>query len=396
MAIDKSVPNKNHTEKQRQDILVEKSWFVWVLMFGFWTVFSTVLTIQDLFIWIEAPEKFEGWAALLFNSFPYYYSWFALTPLVFWLGEKFRFGEKEKNLRNVIIHTFLGVLTVAIYLAITSFITSWVAGKASEFENFAAIFNKRVYMVGHFQFIVYWAILGVYISFENYKKFREREREASRLLLRSTSLESQLAKAQLDALKMQLHPHFLFNTLHAISALMEDSPKSARRMIARLGELLRSTLDISEKQTIPLEKELTLTKLYLEIEQERFQDKLKVKMDFPKEDLDCLVPSLILQPLVENAIKHGITDEEKNAVIEIKAVKRNKKLHIFVGDNGPGFSENQTMEMQDGIGLSNTKARLEQLYGSEHEFNIGNSEKGGALIEIILPCKKARTTDENE
>jgi sensor histidine kinase YesM len=148
---------------------------------------------------------------------------------------------------------------------------------------------------------------------------------------------------------------------------------------------------------IPLEKELALTNLYLDIEQERFQDKLRVNIDFSKENLDCSVPSLILQPLVENAIKHGITDKEKIALIEIKAIKRNKKLHLSVEDNGPGFSEEQTTELQEGgIGLSNTKSRLEQLFGKDHEFIIGNSEKGGALVEIIIPCQKARNTeDEN-
>ena len=167
-------------------------------------------------------------------------------------------------------------------------------------------------MVGHYQIIIYWAILAAGISLEYYKKYRAREIEASRLLLRSTKLESQLAKAQLDSLKMQLHPHFLFNTLHAVSALIDDNPKRARRVIARLGELLRSTLDIAEEQTIPLEQEIALTKLYLEIEQERFGDKLEVKINVSDSDLDCMVPTLILQPLIENAIKHGIKDAKKN------------------------------------------------------------------------------------
>lgn len=371
-----------------QDILVEKPWFVWFVMFLFWTVFSTVLTIQDLLVWDAKPDKFSGWWEVLLNSYPFFYTWFALSPFIFWFGRKFGFGSEEKNIRNFIIHIFLCLLIVFVYLAFTSIIVVPLAYEKYDVSKMYLEFNRRVYMVGHFQVIVYWAILGVYVSFDYYKKFRERENEASRLLLRSTTLETQLAKAQLDSLKMQLHPHFLFNTLHAISALMDDSPKRARRMIARLGELLRSTLDIAEQQTVTLEKEITLTKLYLEIEQERFGEMLQVKIDIPKNELDCVVPSLILQPLIENVIKHGITNDEEPTIIEIKVIRANNKIQISVEDNGPGFSEVDALKLQDGIGLSNTKARLEQIYGEDHNFTLQNSEEGGAIVEILIPCNK--------
>lgn len=374
----------------KQDILVEKPWFIWLLMFSFWTLLSVILAVQDILVWYESPEKFSGWAEIFINTFPYYYAWLALSPLVFFFGRKFGFGREEKNLRNAIIHIFLGILTVLIYLFITSYINTYLLNESVEIKQILYYVNKRFYTLGHFQIIAYWAILGVYISFNYYKKFRERETEAARLLLRSTQLESQLVKAQLDSLKMQLHPHFLFNTLHAISALIEDSPKRARRMIARLGELLRSTLDIAEQQTITLEKELALTRLYLDIERERFRNTLQVKIDVPPEVLDCRVPSLILQPLIENAIKHGVKGKERDAVIEVRVLKRNKRINIFVSDNGPGFPENQMNELEEGIGLSNTKARLEQLYGKEHNFRAFNSESGGATVEISIPCNREK------
>lgn len=396
MAIEKAPPEKTSTEAIiNQDIFVEKPWIIWVLMFLFWTLFSTALTVQDYIIALSYPEKYEtfSWINSALYAFPYFYPWLALTPLIFWFRRKFRFSCW---IWTLLVHLLLCLLTVTIYLWVTSaFMVPFVFGK----YDFAAIyedFSKRVYQVGHFQMIVYWAIFGVGFSLDYYKKYREREFEASRLLLRSTKLEAQLAKAQLDSLKMQLHPHFLFNTLHAISALIEDNPKRARRMIARLGELLRSTLDIAEQQTITLEKEIALTKLYLEIEQERFGDMLQVKIDVSPEELECSVPSLILQPLIENAIKHGITDEEKAAVIEIKVLRRNNRIDIFVTDNGPGFSENQTIKLENGIGLSNTKARLEQLYGKDHGFSASNSEKGGARIEISIPCKKTNNKDESK
>lgn len=368
--------------------LIERRWFIWLLMFIFWTVFSIVLTVQDVIHWYETHEKFESLSKLVFNTFPFYYTWFVLTPIVFLFGRKLPFGEEEKNFRNAIIHVFLGIFVVAVYLAITSFLNLVLVEETLDFQKILVNFSKRSYMVGHFQFVVYWAILGVYFSFDNYKKFRERKSEAARLLLHSTTLETQLAKAQLDSLKMQLHPHFLFNTLHAISALMEDNPKRARTMIARLGELLRSTLDIAEKQTITLEKEISLTKLYLGIEQERFGEMLRVKISVPTEEFDCMVPSLILQPLIENAIKHGVADEKTIAEIGINVDRLNKKIRIVVVDNGPGFQNDRMSNLQNGIGLSNTKARLEQLYAKEHEFNVKNNESGGARIEILIPCSK--------
>jgi two-component system, LytTR family, sensor kinase len=398
MPIANNSSEKFSTEKMdRRDIWVEHPWFIWVLMFAFWTVLSTVLAIQDYLIWVSSPAKFSGWTAIFFNSYPYFYTWFALSPFIFFFGRKFGFGRREKNLRNLVIHSFLSVLFAAGYLAMTLLFVVPRLYDEYDLATFYREFDKRVYVVGHFQVIVYWAILGVCVSFDNYKKFRERETEAARLQMRSTKLESQLAKAQLDALKMQLHPHFLFNTLHAISALIEDHPKRARRMIARLGELLRSTLDISDWQTILLEKELALTRLYLEIEEERFQDKLRVETEVSGAEMDCQVPSLILQPLVENAIKHGITDGEKIAVIRIKTLHRNDKLHIFVEDNGPGFAVGRMDEPESGIGLSNIKARLEQIYGADHRMSVGKSDDlGGASVEISIPCEKERGTDEEE
>ena len=351
-------------------------------MFVFWTLISTTFPLTDFLI--KEEDAYSIFRSLI-TSFPIFYVWFAFTPLIFWLGRRFSFGMSRLALRNFCIHVVLGFLIVTAYLFITSCITVPFVIGYFDFASIGKDFVKRMYQLIHFELIVYWAILGMGAAFDYYKKFREREIEASRLLIRSTGLEAQLARAQLDSLKMQLHPHFLFNTLHAISALMEDSPKRARRMIARLGELLRTTLDIADQQTITLEQEIALTRLYLDIEQERFGEKLQVKISAGAREMECLVPSLILQPLIENAIKHGITDQDV-AVIEIGVERKNKTIKIVVRDNGPGFTEDAG-GLQDGIGLGNTKARLVQLYGKDHKFNAGNAEEGGAEIEITIPCR---------
>ncbi len=357
---------------------------IWLAMFLFWTVIAATFPLTDFIKSIAYPEKHFNLLDSFFEAMCAFYIWFAFTPLIFWFGRKFSFGRGKRWALNLLIHLLLSYVVVAIYIAITSSILIFLI-KGQGIDAFWARYFDRFYMVGHYHVIIYWAILGAGVSFNYYKKYRERETEASRLLFRSKTLEAQLARAQLDSLKMQLHPHFLFNTLHAISALIEDSPQKARRMIARLGELLRSTLDIADQQTITLEKEIALTKIYFQIEQERFLEKLQVRIECAPDAMDCHAPSLILQPLIENAVKHGITDQE-TAIIEIGVKRTNKLIELFVRDNGPGFADDDLTDLQDGIGLSNTKARLGQLYGKAHSFEVGNSTKGGAEVKISIPC----------
>ena len=390
MNIRDNMPKKSFSEFViKKDFLIEKTWTVWVLMFIFWTVICITHDTQTVLLSHAYPDKYThyNWIKEISTTFFTFYMWFVFTPVIFWFGKKISFDNKEKLVRNLAIHLILSFVTVVTYLFITSPKLLMYPEKYPNIGIFEH-FLDRLYLYTHFELIVYWAILGVGASLDYYKKFRERESEASRLLLRSTKLEAQLAKAQLDSLKMQLHPHFLFNTLHAISALMKKNPTRSRRMIARLSELLRSTLEITDRQTISLKEEINLTKLYLEIEQERFGDKLQVNINIAPEEFDVAVPSFILQPLIENTIKHGIKNLKETAVIEIKTEKENNKLKIFVIDNGKGFPTDKTLQSKDGIGLSNTKNRLKQIYDERQEFKTYNSEKGGATVEISIPYNK--------
>jgi len=189
---------------------------------------------------------------------------------------------------------------------------------------------------------------------------------------------------------MQLHPHFLFNTLHAISTLVYKDPKGADEMIANLSELLRATLDTSDQQEIPLRKELDLLERYLEIQQVRFGDRLRIRKEVDPQTLDASVPTLILQPLVENSIKHGIEPRPGPGEIVIGAHRRGTALQLSVRDNGNGVEEHPAKD-GSGIGLSNTRARLEQLYGKEAKLTLSRPSNGGCSVELELPFRNADT-----
>ena len=211
-----------------------------------------------------------------------------------------------------------------------------------------------------------------------YRRRREREVVAARL-------ESQLAQAQLQVLEMQVQPHFLFNTLNSISVLIRSDPEKAMRMIGRLSDFVRMGLDRSGKQEIPLEEELKLVERYLEIESVRFADRLTVHQQAEEEALDALVPSMILQPLVENAVRHGIARRRGPVKISVEVARLNGELHMTVRDTGAGLPEGWSEAGRKGIGLTNTRSRLTQLYGNRFHFRLERNPEGGAVAEIRIP-----------
>ena len=228
---------------------------------------------------------------------------------------------------------------------------------------------------------IYGLLLLLNQVFRYYRRFREGE-------LRSSQLETQLTQAQLQALKMQLHPHFLFNTLHSISALIRRDPDAADKMIARLGDFLRLTLENSGAQEVSLQKELEFLKCYLEIERVRFRDRLTTRLDIEPRALDASVPNLILQPIVENAIRHGVAPRSAPGHVEISAKRGERALRIQVRDNGPGLSAITAPDdgFREGLGLTNTRARLARLYGAAHRFELEDAPGGGLLVTLEIPA----------
>jgi two-component system, LytTR family, sensor kinase len=366
----------------------------WLAIFGLCTLF---LLINSATIWYGVRAGFfpnaqpMRWRTLLLEQLTVWYPVALLAPACLWFAARYRL-ERERWLPTLAIH--LGInLAFHVCLVLISLPLSHLIWREPIFSlRFLQNLHQRLIGRIPIDVIVYWTIVGSGYAFEYYRRFREQQLQAARLELRATQLETQLAQAQLQALKMQLHPHFLFNTLHAISALIDDDVKGARRMIARLSELLRLTLDNVGQQEVSLRQELDALERYLEIEQIRFQDRLTVRLAVAPETLDARVPNLVLQPLVENAIRHGIAPRSSAGRIEIRAERRDGMIELQVIDDGPGLqqcNEEGAEELKEGIGLANTRARLRRLYGDEHRIEIKDADGGGLAVKLSIPFRQA-------
>jgi len=225
---------------------------------------------------------------------------------------------------------------------------------------------------------IYWAIVCVTWVISYYQQLRERER-------RTLELEARLTRANLQTLKTQLQPHFLFNTLNAISSLVRRKPEAAEDMIGSLSDFLRMNLAAAHQHEVPLRREIEFLDLYLEIQQTRFGERLRIQKDMDPAALDVAVPTLILQPLVENSVRHGIESRETGGTILIRAMHHENSLRLEVRDDGEGLKGGQLTAIREGVGLSNTKARLQELYGDAHRFQITPNADGGLTVTVELP-----------
>jgi LytS/YehU family sensor histidine kinase len=232
-----------------------------------------------------------------------------------------------------------------------------------------------------FALVTYSAIAGLSYALRYHQESQARA-------IKAANLEARLMEARLKTLEAELHPHFLFNTLHAISTLVHSDPEAADRMISRLSDLLRLTFDRTGAAEVPLKEELEFLQKYLEIEQIRFQDRLSVGFEIDPEALDAEVPRLILQPLVENAIKHGISPRSGQGLVHVSARRENQDVWIEVRDNGVGLSTKARARLTSGVGLSNTRARLECLYGARHRLEFDEGEEGLA-VRMLIPARRS-------
>ena len=231
-----------------------------------------------------------------------------------------------------------------------------------------------------FNWLVYWVIIGWYVASDYQDQIRDRK-------VRTAELERLLAQSRLDTLRTQLHPHFLFNALNAISANVESAPRTARWMLEQLGDLLRLALDHAEDQEIPLQRELAFVDRYMKLQKVRYEDRLDVVLDVDPLALQALVPTFILQPLLENAIRHGIATRSAPGQIEIQAWCEGEVLHLAVRDDGPGLSANWDIERGAGVGLSNTRERLKRLYGDRQSFQIAGVPGAGVQVDLRFPLR---------
>lgn len=346
------------------------------IIFGAWTLVGLFFTSQVLFNSIYM-EKRMPLGNVFFMQMTICYLWAITTPLVLWLARRLRI-DREKWLSRVLLHAGISVLLVGSMSAVhyVLFITYF---QRSELLTSFRDLQYVLYNLDR-QLCIYWLLLLCSHALNYYQSYRRGELRASRL-------ETQLAQSQLEALKMQLHPHFLFNTLHSISALLNRDTEAARRMITRLGDFLRLTLENAGAQEVTLQEEMEFLNGYLEIERIRFRDRLTTQVDVDPSVLDVRVPNLILQPIVENAMRHAIA-RQHDGRIEITAFPSNGCLRIQVKDNGPGLTdEGLANQFGKGVGLANTKARLERLYGSDHRLELANGPLGGLVVTLEVPGK---------
>jgi two-component system LytT family sensor kinase len=313
--------------------------------------------------------------------------WFAFTPVLLWLGRRFPLDRKP-YWRGVAFHLPVSLVFSFVDLAVESILLRWLGVFPDIMSSYAATLFFLLVIGYHQGVLIYWTILGAQYAYGWYRRYEERRQEALRLELRSTQLENQLAQAQLSALKMQLHPHFLFNTLNTIMVLVrQQKGRDAEEMLARLSDLLRCVLEDVHAQEVPLSRELEYLQLYLSIEQVRFQDRLHVDVAADPEVLETALPHMALQPIVENAIRHGIGRSSSAGSISITACRVNDTVQIKVQDDGPGLAP--ATNGGSGIGLANTRARLERLYGDAARLTVENSREGGVVATMVLPFHTA-------
>ncbi|MEA2175846.1 MAG: two-component system, LytTR family, sensor kinase [Blastocatellia bacterium] len=361
---------------------IKTSRLKWAILFGFWTFFSFLYANQIYFEMLHNPRMHHSWWRIAFWQLLAWYSWGCLSPLILKLGRRFP-CEGPAWLRGLPVHLSAAVTLSAFHIAVATALRMLVRpfDVWSDVNPFLVQYQGELRNFFLFDFFVYWAILGVGYAFDYRERYREREAQAAQL-------KAQLAQAQLESLKMQLHPHFLFNTLHTISGLVRTNERQpAVNMIAGLSDLLRHALESADEQEVPLRDEVKLIELYLDIQRVRFSDRLTVRLEIAPETLDALVPNLLLQPLVENAIRHGISFKDTAGVIIINAYRDEGMLRIRVCDDGPGLQSGWRMEENEGIGLANTSERLKYLYGAEHRFDLSNGSNGGMIAAIAIPFR---------
>jgi two-component system, LytTR family, sensor kinase len=352
------------------------------LIFLFWTSLATLSSVNRLFDTRDSGvARVISPAGPITLAFVEAWAWAAFTPLIFWLSN--RSGTVRPHWARIPLLLVIGVgIAIAVYVLL-DFSRSMIitvpmprrrGGGGGAFMPLREIGRFR--FLNHF--IIYLAVLATGFAREYFLRDRRRQQHAAQL-------QAQLAEAQLDALRMQINPHFLFNTLHAVSALVERDPAGVRRMIARLSELLRYTIDSHATDEVTVREELDFLRRYIEIMEIRFQGRLQVALDVAPDAQSALVPNLILQPLVENALEHGASRAADAGRIDIAAHRDEDHLVLSVQDNGPGLeAENAT-----GVGLANTRARLAQLYGDQARLVLTSVDGGGVLAVITLPYHTA-------
>lgn len=344
-----------------------------VLIGGIWMFLGLIYSGQSFFYSLSVGREYV-WQRSLFHSFFFSLEWALLTPLVLRLTERFPLDAGRLR-RNLPLHFLIGItialLQQSLYVVVTEFIDNGFA------------FSPRPFLpsiVGFFEYgvLMYWSIVFVRHAVSYYQRYQEEQQNADRLRM-------QLAEAQLQTLSMQLQPHFLFNTLNAISVLIRREPETAQAMIVRLSDCLRLTLERGNSVFITLAEETELLQAYLDIEKVRFGDRLTVEWQIDDASKKVLVPTFFLQPLAENAVRHGIARRSGNGWIRITARSTDGSLTVTMEDGGDGTGGAGSSTEGTGIGLENTRRRLEHSFGPSATLTLSPNEHHGMTVTIRIP-----------
>ena len=354
----------------------------WILIVCAWTAVALLFTVQEIVL-ARVDGGHVNWIAFGAIELIYWNAWAAYTPLVIALAKRFPLTG-PRLVPRIALHAVASLVMAPLATVTEYFLSSGFLRFLSHFTNSVSprdlpTFTDSLLSMSVTGLLTYWLVVGLYQAFHFYQAAMERQ-------TRAAQLQTQLSQAELENLKSQLHPHFLFNSLHTIGILMQEDVEAASHLLVSLGDLLRMALERRDNE-ITLRSELEFVDKYLEIEQTRFHDRLKVFTDVPPDLLGVYVPSLALQPLVENAIKHGISVDSTAGRLEIAAQRHNGTVWLRVRDDGPGPAPGSRPRF--GVGLTNVQSRLKQLYGDEASLELTSAGGRGCEAVITIPLRSS-------
>jgi sensor histidine kinase YesM len=362
------------------------STFQWLLILAMGALAVFFVSALTFYLGINEPENVSEDITELV---PFWTFWAIHAPLIFILSRRFSF-ERTRLIKSLLVYLSVGTAWAMVVQGLPLILLLVLRNLTS--YNF-----EQLYRTDHhwlpillLNVVVYWVILSSSLIFVYYERYQNE-------MLKASKLDAQLSNARLHALKMQLHPHFLFNTLHSITALiLKNENRDAVKMVNRLSELLRLTLDNIETQVLTLEDEIEFTRRYLEIERIRFHDRLTVEWDVDPRALKAQVPNLILQPLVENAMRHAVDSNSGTSRIQIAAHLQNDQVVMEVRDDGKDLEKISGQNGAAGLGLKNTRARLSELYSEDYSFSLSRRENEWTIAQIVIPFLPAREQPKGE
>ena len=360
----------------------------WLLILSIWTIAGLLYGAQSYYYRSSVGQEVSLASVLLYDT-SFFVLWTFFTPLLITLARRFPL-ERSRWISRSLVHLILAIALAFVQRLFFNAIFMPMRQTPSRPFTWESLYLSTV-ATFDYGVLIYFIVMFVCHALDYYQQLQAEQ-------TRSARMQAELATAQLKSLQMQLHPHFLFNTLNTIAVLIREDPPAANRMVELLSDLLRHTLQNSSLPEVTLRNELEFLRNYLQIEQTRFGDRLRIEMKIDSGTLDALVPNLILQPLVENAIRHGVAKHRKSGLVEIAAEQKNGELHLQIRNTCGSLITPPSDWNGEGVGLRNTRRRLQSLYGDAGRLELSVTENNEVLASVIMPLRVFRQippTDRN-